>query len=282
MINMIETFPAPLDEPRHAIMRIGPREAEKLLQGNTHNRNLRERNVEAWAHNMRKGKWVQNGETLKFAYDGTVLDGQHRLKAIIKADLTLPFLVVYGLPLFAQDTVDGGPKRTFTDVLKIKGYANYAALATTTRAAFVWNAGERNLSSPGIVPTTPELLDLLLAEQDLLEDSATVAMRVRAHRPLQPMVGGLSYYLFSKLDQVDTEYFFARYQDGANLAKNHPINVLIRTVDQRTLTRHMTTPPTTYLAFVVKAWNAYREGRTLNHLSFRSGGAKPEPFPEPR
>jgi hypothetical protein len=34
-------------------------------------------------------------------------------------------------------------------------------------------------------------------------------------------------------------------------------------------------------AIMIKAWNAYRRGDSIGLLSFKSGGAKPERFPEP-
>lgn len=33
------------------------------------------------------------------------------------------------------------------------------------------------------------------------------------------------------------------------------------------------------IAFVVKAWNAYQDGVTIQKLQWQAGGAHPEPFP---
>ncbi len=41
-------------------------------------------------------------------------------------------------------------------------------------------------------------------------------------------------------------------------------------------------PASHRLAITIKAWNAYREGRSIGYLRFAGGGAKPEQFPEPR
>jgi len=35
------------------------------------------------------------------------------------------------------------------------------------------------------------------------------------------------------------------------------------------------------IALVLKAWNAYRSGETIQLLRFKVGGAHPEKFPEP-
>lgn len=34
------------------------------------------------------------------------------------------------------------------------------------------------------------------------------------------------------------------------------------------------------MGVMIKAWNAYREGRSVGLIRFKSGGAKPEAFPE--
>ena len=86
--------------------------SREWLGFNTHNRNLRQRQCSASCTStrpdMEAGNWQWNGESIKFAEDGTLLDGQHRLAAIAESGVTLPVLVVRGLPNETQETaVDG-------------------------------------------------------------------------------------------------------------------------------------------------------------------------------
>ena len=55
-------------------------QARKWLGYNTHNRNVNPRTVEAYARDMREGRWVVRGDAIEFSDNPVVLlNGQHRL-----------------------------------------------------------------------------------------------------------------------------------------------------------------------------------------------------------
>ncbi len=63
---------------------VTPEIAVQMLSKNTINRALRKRHVEALAKQMKDGKWLTTSQGIAIAEDGTLLDGQHRLNAIIR------------------------------------------------------------------------------------------------------------------------------------------------------------------------------------------------------
>ncbi len=103
---------------------ITPTMAERYLEANVNNRKLSQRHVNAYAEDMRQSRWDLNGETIKFAEDGTLLDGQTRLWACIEAGTPFRAVVVRGLPREVQVTMDNGRSRQFNDHLQIKGLPN--------------------------------------------------------------------------------------------------------------------------------------------------------------
>lgn len=72
------------------------------------NRTLRKSRVEQYAADMKAGRWQLNGEAIKFDNTGRLLNGQHRLHAIVLADVTVKMLVVSGLDPNTQTTMDTG------------------------------------------------------------------------------------------------------------------------------------------------------------------------------
>ena len=59
--------------------------ALELLKANSTNRELRNHVVEGYVDQMKKGQWREDtGETIKISKTGRLLDGQHRLNAIVK------------------------------------------------------------------------------------------------------------------------------------------------------------------------------------------------------
>lgn len=76
------------------VIAIGPEKATEMLLGNEGNRTLRTRIVTEYSEYMKNGLWRENGEALRISDDGVILNGQHRLHAIISANMTIKFLVV--------------------------------------------------------------------------------------------------------------------------------------------------------------------------------------------
>jgi hypothetical protein len=66
---------------------------------------------------------------------------------------------------------------------------------------------------------------------------------------------------------------------GENLTKGNPIYALRSLLEKdRMAIRRF--GQTYRLAVIIKAWNAYRDGREVKSLRWTQGGANPEPFPE--
>ena len=64
---------------------ITPKLAKELLLKNNSNRRITKSFVTTYANDMREGRWKGNtAEFIKIADDGDILDGQHRLLAIIE------------------------------------------------------------------------------------------------------------------------------------------------------------------------------------------------------
>ena len=86
-----------------------------------HNRKLRRDRIIAYANEMSGGKWRSDCEPIQLTRDGIVIDGQHRLAAVIKAGLPVKMLVLYGVQKDAFSKIDIGILRKTTDMLHIDG-----------------------------------------------------------------------------------------------------------------------------------------------------------------
>lgn len=111
-----------------------PEMAERLLGKNVKNRNVRDKKVAQYARDMVSGNWSFTGNNnIVLGPDGRLLDGQHRLKAVIKAQVTVPMGVFQGVDCADQKSMDQGAKRTFSDVFKLNGIANAALCASASK-----------------------------------------------------------------------------------------------------------------------------------------------------
>lgn len=245
------------------LITVTPHIAAEWLRLNRRNRNLNARLVSDYARDMANGKWVFNGEAIKRAMDGTLLDGQHRLAAIVESGIALEVLVVEGLDASAQDTMDSGRKRTTADVLAINGETNVNVLASVARRVWLWDTGNLKFISSQR-PSTAELKDVL-AKYPSLRRSADIGVRTNhAYRPASATVTGTVHHLVSQVPdaEADVAEFFARMASGADLSEGHPI-LTLRNRMMRDRTSAKNVPFHQGVGLYFRAWNAYREGRSL-------------------
>lgn len=113
---------------------ITPHIAAAWLEKNTGNRTMRRNVVDKYARDMVSGNFDFAGDVIRFDWNGRLIDGQHRLAACIKADVSFESMVVYGLDPAVQVRIDGGKARTAADALTIEGgYSSLGLLASTAR-----------------------------------------------------------------------------------------------------------------------------------------------------
>lgn len=115
---------------------ITPELAATLLERNPHNRPISRREVERLKRVLEAGQWAYNGEAIKLGHSGDLLDGQHRLQAIVESGVAADALVVADLEDRIFDTLDQGRKRTGGDVLYTRGIKNHNAAAAACGQVF--------------------------------------------------------------------------------------------------------------------------------------------------
>ena len=119
------------NEMRAEVVDITPELASHWLSKNTDNRKLRKYRAADLAEAMKDGKWASNGESISFDTRGVLVDGQHRLQAILNSGIRATIAVVLGVDPKARPTVDTGLKRTASDNLTMRGEMYATQLAST-------------------------------------------------------------------------------------------------------------------------------------------------------
>jgi hypothetical protein len=96
---------------------ITPSIAKKMLEGNVDNRKLRKFRVEQYADAIRRGMWDIQNDAITISKTGRLLNGQHRLSAIVEANTAVQCLVLRGVDDSTFATIDSGLARTANDAL---------------------------------------------------------------------------------------------------------------------------------------------------------------------
>lgn len=264
---------------------ITPQMAAKYLERNRQpNRHLKESHILRLARDMYHGRWRCNGEPLIFDRDGNILDGQHRLHAIVRSKTAIDTYVVYGIDPDVMPTLDRGSIRNMADILGMQGEANCAQLAAAL--SWLWAYEHGGLQTHHLKhnrATTGEMEELLL-KHPTLRVSCPYGKRCASLVP-----GGLGtalHYLFAKKDALLANTFFTKLADGEQLSKTDGIYRLRERLQKNRMERRKL-PTVDVAALTIKAWNAHRTGTPVALLRWRAGsdrygeeGYTPEAFPE--
>lgn len=253
---------------------ITPKKAKQWLALNDNNRAVSKRTVDRYAEAINAGEWQLNGEAIKIARDGRLLDGQHRLHAVVNADKPIKSVVIKGLQDGAFLTLDTGKKRNASDVLSIEGYVNTTTLAGILNMIDGWVS--KNAQKLGKSATVSNTRAVELAkDHPEAQKAAAVAGQKTIKRLLAPSVSGFCYWLFSRDDAAKADEFFEKLASGADLKAKDPIHILRERLFE-IKTSEMKPTREYYLRLVFMAWRAFKEGRTITHL--RAGKASTSIF----
>jgi hypothetical protein len=125
---------------------VTPALAADWLKNNICNRKLRKAVVANYARQMKRGEWLPIAQDISFDTRHRLINGQHRLTAVIESGVTIRVLVTTGVPerianseVKPMDLMDTGLPRSLADQLQIQHNIQAgAALAAIVRAIIAW------------------------------------------------------------------------------------------------------------------------------------------------
>lgn len=254
---------------------VTPEMAAWLLSRNAENRVASTPTVETYAAAMRRGEWSLNGQNIIIADTGDLNDGQHRLLAVIDADMPVAMGLQFGVTRESRATLDVGRKRTLGDHLAMAGHINSIALAATVRLAWCYDAGLWSFSQS---PSVEQAMDYI-ARHPTLADYLRPGKRIGSEFGASGSQFSFAGFVCSRVSASVAGELMSRVEDGLGLAT---ANVPAARVRERML-QHLTgkTPLRRHeaAAIFIKAFNAAMAGRRMRPLSWAPTGPQAEDFP---
>lgn len=238
------------------IYTITPDVARRMLANNTRNRRPNKATVGRYARAMQAREWWMNGEPIIFSVTGELLNGQHRLLAIVQSGVAVDVLIVRGIDPDAFKTMDNVRPRSAADGLGISGEVNCHALAAAVQAmvTFVGRGGtiEPN-GAVGESRATVLTCEHVLSAHPGLRESVRAMKCCRMYRSKH---ASLVHYLFSIVDPKLAGEFAAVLANGsADIGRPFMIfrESLLKCPARTDLRQHI-------CAKAIKAFNAERSG----------------------
>ena len=260
------------------IEKIGPERA-KILLSTTRNRRLNPPHSAKFARDMEAGNWRPNStiQIAKTADGECLIDGQHRLQAVIITGRPQEFIVIYDVSVDDQAVIDTGRRRSLSDTLAIRGEANTSLLAAAV--AYIWREQQNLPPGSKMTPTIAEGLRLLGEHSALKYGIQPTRIAVRQLR-VPPGLACYLYYRMAGIDADCSDDFWHKLGTGLDLHARHPIYLLRGRLEANAASTTVKLGSVVIHALAIKAWNAYVRGDEIGTLRWTRGGPTPQPFPE--
>lgn len=218
-------------EVKGKVVFITPALANRMMQKRMPNRRLSPTVVDRYKEIMEAGQWRMNGEPIIISKDDRVMDGQHRLSAIVETSLTIPIFVITGIEPGYMSTIDVGRKRNLSDNLAMMGVANYATVSSALQILWEWDNTGRplTLSSRAARIGYGNLIEYLFKNKvscETVHDELQRGMKhaYRLKGLVLPSVHVAGYAIVARADgDARADDFFSHIASGADLPEESPI-----------------------------------------------------------
>ncbi|MCJ8601074.1 hypothetical protein MWH03_00570 [Klebsiella pneumoniae] len=265
------------------IMTITPEIAAEMLEHNVKNRPLSPSRIAMHAAAMKAGEWALNGEAIKFDVTGRLMDGQHRLKAVIQSNVAIQTAVIRGLPPQSINTLDTGKNRSAADVLALSGNVSPAAsraFAAATRLLMLYEvqepwgystAGSKIRFSSNVMIERYVKIHL----QELTDRFNWLTENLPRYGALM-QVGDLMflYIVMCRKSPEEANQFFLRVFKGVGLEDGSQ-EFALRTLLLKRRQKISDLPLGATRYTIVRVWNALRTSHKLPRLAWRQGDDVP-------
>lgn len=262
-------------------MEITPDFAQELLdRRHAHQRPIRPRAVKAYASDMRLGRWRVTGDAIKLDHNLQVIDGQHRLQAIVEsgcAFVKVPVAVLKDAD--AIKSIDQGMPRSLADMcytnnVEPGGRRVVGAIFAEHFGWLEWGRTPRE-DQLAILAAFPYMAEVKELERvGAKEKLATIGpVSAAIHCMKAHKADAVAYFtgVFTMNPVITT---------GRGVEEVESVRLLytyLHQVKTSKFARPRSAAVTRESAYkAIRAWNAWRKGETLTKLQYMPGASMPE------
>lgn len=224
-----------------------------------HQRNVRADTVLVYAKDMKAKLWKLTGEPIVVA-NGMLVNGQHRLHACVRAGVPFTTAVLYTDDESVFDVVDSGVKRTVADALTRHSIQHRSVVAASVRLVLAYESGQQ--VSDGLmsrVASREEIMAEAIGSKDTYEWASRLGRQGQTAGFNKSAITAFAVLLSKRAD--DADQWISELISGSNLEDGDP-----RLAVMRFQMAHSRRRGYEYLAALIRARNAYVEGRSLAHI----------------
>ncbi|MET9546552.1 hypothetical protein ABZY36_14745 [Streptomyces sp. NPDC006627] len=273
------------DVPTPRLIQVTPEIAEELLSRAVVNRRLDWGQVAFLADSITRKEWqlTHQGIALDGPLDtGFLLDGQHRLNAIVKAGTPVPLYVFEGLPRTAFPVLDTGKRRSGVDTLSGTGEKYLPLLHSTIRHVLLFKSmPDSSWSGNGARIANGRILAAYNEDSTMYREAVMMGRNISKHVFATQTAVAVGYFVTTEVaPAVKVDSWIEGLASGANLEVGDPRLALLKVPHIRKRGARRLYTMREQVAMYIKSWNAWVREEKIDNLRFRKTERMPIPVEE--
>jgi len=221
---MIERF-FQRQDPYSVVMDVTPQTAEAwICECNSHNRKLVDAHVERLVREMKAGRWQLTHQGIAFSTNRVLLDGQHRLWAVVLSGVTVPMRVFFNEPAESLRTIDAVQARSNDQIITLAGgYGEVGRRELAALRAMVTGLGSYTRMTAG------EEAEILARHREAVEFAHEILPAARFRGVATAVTRAVLARAFYSADPGKLRHFADVLQSGvATCEQDQPIALLLK------------------------------------------------------
>lgn len=244
------------------------------------NRKIRDPHVIRLAKEMLAGEWIETDQGIGISVENKLINGQHRLEALLVAaetnpDIAITSLIVWNLPVKAKLAIDIGAVRRPGDFIAFEGVGNGNKISAALKLIYCYDNIPYDYGTWSRYSISPTRLVELLDVYRNIEDAYEMGRGVMRITSPSSITAALTIILRDRPDLIDPlPRFLEPLKTGANLGTGSPV-LALRTWCNNAAANKKRGNNVVLLGLIMRSFNHWVEDTRARHLVFRES----DPFP---
>lgn len=207
------------------VMNVTPAMADAWIsECNSHNRKLVDAHVDRLAREMKAGRWRLTHQGIAFSTNRVLLDGQHRLWAIVLSGVTVPLRVFFNEQAEGLGAIDAVQARSNAQIITLAGgHGEVGHGDLSTLRAMITGLGAYTRMTAG------EEAEILSRHRAAIEFALQILPAARFRGVATAVTRAVLARAYYSADHRDLRHFASVLQSGvATSERDQPITLLLK------------------------------------------------------
>ena len=253
------------------VLEITPHDAQRILTNhNQNNRPFKAAGIADYQRDMEMDNWAVTGDTIKFAPNGRLLDGQNRMEACSTSGKSFRTHVVFGIDESCFARIDIGRVRSAGDILAIKGYHNVNILASAVRWSLLLDNDPNRVRHY----RPEEILLAIGTDYKDIEDYLVHGRALYSSLRVPPGESAALLRQFFHRDEDTADAFYRAWRFGYTDGRADVLRKMMDFMAQMKARQRGGIPGRVRVALVITAWNEFRANRKGSYKVFQDAAGR--------